>query len=78
MALFLTMHAWDQMTLRSITRDEVTEAHTRRDTTYRSEDYPDERLVILGTTSAGRRLKIVVPINDQNTIITVADRDAWE
>ena len=44
--------------------------------TYPSADYPDDRLVITGETRAGRRLKIVVPVDDNEMVITVADRDS--
>lgn len=43
---------------------------------YPSADYPEERVVILGDTQGGRRLKIVVPADDNETVITVADRDS--
>lgn len=76
--LFLTVHAVRQMQRRRIVRAEVTEALAAPDTTYPSEDYPDERIVVLGSTTAGRRLKVVVSRDDANYVITVADRDSEE
>lgn len=76
--LFLSAHAVRQMSRRNITRNEIVEALDARETTYPSEDYPDERTIILGRTLAGRRLKIVTESLDTHSIITVADRDSEE
>lgn len=76
--LFLSAHAVRQMSRRNITRNEIVEALDARETTYPSEDYPDERTIILGRTLAGRRLKIVTESLDAHSIITVADRDSEE
>lgn len=63
------------MAQRGITRQEIDEALGNRHTEYPSQDFPD-RLVILGGTNSGRRLKIVVLKDDQGYVITVADRDS--
>jgi hypothetical protein len=76
--LFLSVHAVRQMERRQIVRAEVIEALAAPETTYPSDDYPDERTVVLGSTSAGRRLKVVVSQDDANDVITVADRDSEE
>ena len=52
-------HALSRMSGRGITALEVAEALADRETSYPSRRRPD-RLVILGRTAAGRRLKIVV------------------
>lgn len=76
MAVRLSLHARRRMEARGITQAEVEEALADAGrTTYSSADYPDDRLVILGETEAGRRLKIVVPQDDNEMVITVADRD---
>ena len=72
---FLELHCLDRMRTRNITRDEIEEALTNPETTYRSEDYPDERIVILGRTLAGRRLKVVVDADDTQHVWTACDRD---
>lgn len=76
--LFLEVHAVRQMQRRGIVKAEVLEALAEPETTYPSEDYPDHRLVILGSTVAGRRLKVVVSRVDPEHVITVADRDSEE
>ena len=76
--LFLSVHAVRQMKRRNITRAEVVEAIEQPDTTYPSEDYPGERIVILGRTLSGRRLKIVTEAHNRECVITVADRDGEE
>ena len=74
--LFLSLHAVGRIRERGISRDEVVEAlYQGRETVYPSADDPDCS-VVLGSTSAGRRLKIVVQTDDQNYIVTAADRDA--
>lgn len=75
--LRFSAHASQRMKSRRITQAEVEEALADPGRVrYPSADYPSERLVILGDTSAGRRLKIVVPVDDNETVITVADRDS--
>jgi Domain of unknown function (DUF4258) len=72
--LRLTHHAFEQMAARRITPEEVAQALEDPGTTYTS-PHRDDRLTVLGTTKAGRRLKIVVPKAEPHVIITVADRD---
>ena len=74
--LFLTLHALQRMRARGISRDEVQQALANRQTQYSSDDFSDTRLIILGQTASGRRLKVVVVADDEDRIITVADRDA--
>ena len=69
-----THHAVQQMAARGISLDEVAEALENPETTYPS-PRRDDRLTILGRTSEGRRLKVVVPLAEPDVIITVADRD---
>jgi hypothetical protein len=69
-----THHALQQMAARSITLEEVARALDEPETTYPSSRRAD-RIILLGTTKAGRRLKIVVPAADTHVLITVADRD---
>jgi hypothetical protein len=76
--LILSVHATRRMKQRNITRAEVVEALQHADTTYPSEDYPDERIVVLGHTLSGRRLKIVTEAHNRECVITVADRDGEE
>ena len=76
--LFLYVHAVRQMKRRNITRTEVVEALEQPETTYPSEDYPDERIVVLGRTLSGRRLKIVTEAHNRECVVTVADRDGEE
>ena len=59
---------------RSISIVEVGEALANPSTTYRS-SLDASRVVVLGTTGAGRRLKVVVSADNQLFVITVADRD---
>ena len=63
-------HAQQRMAQRRITAAEVNDALERPDTTYGGR--PEGRLVVLGRTSAGRRLKIVLA---GDVVVTVADRD---
>ncbi len=68
-------HATRRMALRKITASEVAEALANPTTTYPSRDPGDEaRTVVLGVTTAGRRLKIVVVTDDPDTVVTVMDR----
>ena len=69
-----THHALEQTAARSITLEEVAQALDEPETTY-SSPRREDRITLLGTTKAGRRLKIVVPAADPHVIITVADRD---
>jgi hypothetical protein len=73
--LKLTAHAKRRMASRRITEDEIEEALANRMTVYLTGDIPDEKVVILGNTEHGRRLKIVVLQWDESYVITVADRD---
>ena len=65
------------MHARGILEHDVGEALNNVETTYPSESHPD-RTVILGRTITGRRLKIVVPTNEMDYLITVSDRDLEE
>jgi len=62
------------MAERRITALEVAEALADRETSYPSRRRPD-RLVVLGLTAAGRRLKVVIEAADERFVWTVADRD---
>ena len=62
------------MVQRRIVEAEILEALASPETTYTSREDP-RLVVVLGTTSAGRRLKLVVVGADPDTLITVADRD---
>ena len=73
-ALRFDRHALARMAGRRIAATEVAEALADRETSYPSRRRPD-RLVILGRSSAGRRLKIVVEVADERYVWTVADRD---
>lgn len=69
----LTHHALKRMRERDISADEIAEALDNLETSYPSAQ-DESRTVILGTTRAQRRLKVVVKMAD-DTVITVADRD---
>lgn len=71
--LRFSLHARRQMGRRHITENEVIEALAQPETSYASREHPD-RQVLLGSTDAGRRLKVVV-VSDDNLVVTVADRD---
>ena len=71
----LSLHAARQAARRGITLAEIDEALTGRSTSYRSRQAPD-KLVVLGATHSGRRLKIVVLVANPSFIVTVADRDS--
>jgi len=73
-ALRFDPHALNRMAGRRITAVEVAEALGDRETTYPSRRRPG-RLVVLGCTWAGRRLKIVIEAADERFVWTVADRD---
>jgi Domain of unknown function (DUF4258) len=72
-----THHARLQMESRRIEVAEVYEAVDNPETSYESRYRPD-RTVLLGSTQAGRRLKVVLTKDDPATVITVADRDIEE
>lgn len=72
--LGLAQHARLRMRQRDITESEIEEALTHASDRYPSDDAPD-RTVVLGTTRNGRRLKVVVSTEDEQYVITVADRD---
>lgn len=72
--LSFDIHAVRRMALRQIAPAEVAEALAKRETTYRSRRQPT-RNVVLGSTAAGRRLKVVVETPDEKYVWTVADRD---
>jgi hypothetical protein len=74
-SLRFTAHARRQMERRSITATEVDEALAAAETSYPSAQHPDTRLVVLGTTNTGRRLKVVVAQDDPHYVITAAARD---
>jgi hypothetical protein len=64
-----------RMKSRGITKKEINYVLANPETVYPSRDHPD-RTVIMGTTWAARRLKVVVLTADQEHVVTVADRDA--
>jgi hypothetical protein len=66
------------MVVRSITEDEVEEARRIRGVTVSESARPPhtgEVLVIRSTLASGRRIKVVVPADDESFVITVADQD---
>ncbi len=65
-----TRHAIRRMRLRGVSKVEVLEALLSRQETRPSDEYPN-RSIVIGTTSAGRRLKIILS-SDEQTVITVA------
>jgi hypothetical protein len=60
------------MARRGITVEEVEEAVANQETSYAGR--PAARTVVLGRTSNGRQLKVVVA---GNLVVTAADRDEW-
>ena len=74
------MHALKRMRQRGISRQEIEEALQSPETTYRSldEGRTEVCMVVLGTTAAGRPLKVWVEEHDHEAIITVAVRDEEE
>jgi hypothetical protein len=58
------------MSRRTISADEVSEAVANPETSYAGR--PEGRVVVLGRTTAGRRLKVVLA---GDVVVTVADRD---
>jgi hypothetical protein len=60
------------MARRGITAEEVDEALANQETSYAGR--PAKRVVVLGRTRAGRRLKVIVA---GNVVVTAADRDEW-
>jgi len=74
--LQFSRHATRRMVGRHISPAEVEEAWTSRDATYAVlGPKAGRRLVILGTTASGRRLKVVVLARDERFVVTVADRE---
>lgn len=70
-----SIHARRQMARRRITESEVNQAVGFVETSYPSRDHPD-RLVVLGRTIDGRRLKVItVETDDGLLVVTAADRD---
>lgn len=69
-----TRHARLQMAARSISEAEVLEVLGRPETSYDSQGRSD-RVVVLGRTGAGRRLKVVVTRAEPTVVVTAADRD---
>lgn len=65
-----SQHARRRMAARGIAEHEVLEALADRETTYAGRRAPS--VVVLGRTSAGRPLKIVVA---DDVVVTVARRD---
>lgn len=63
-----------RMAQRNITEAEIDEVLSKPDVSYSSETHAD-RTVVLGRTSTGRRLKVVVLTADAEHVVTVADRD---
>lgn len=74
----LCAHARRQARRRRVTEQEVEEALARPDTRYPSQEYPEQRTVLLGRTAGGKRLKVVVLTDDPEYVVTVADRDGEE
>lgn len=70
-----SLYLQKRMAQRRITEAEIDEALGNAQTTYASAQGPQPRLVVLGTTAAGRRLKVVVLQADPEFVVTVADRD---
>jgi uncharacterized protein DUF4258 len=68
-------HATEQMAERTIAAHEVEEAVANPETTYTQRRPDGDRLVVLGITVAGRRLKVVLRAADPDFVITTADRD---
>jgi hypothetical protein len=71
--LFLSVHAVERMNERSISREEVQQALTERETVYVSPE-DASATVVLGRTVVGRRLKVVVGTDDAEYVITVSER----
>lgn len=76
MTLRFAAHARRRMASRRIEASEIADVLAAPDTTHASRDHPDERVVIFGRTCSGRRLKVVVCADDNEYVITVADRDS--
>lgn len=71
-------HAERRMAARRISAGEVEEAWANRGVTVTEPARPPhtgEVVVIRSTVGSGRRLKIVVPADDERFVITVADQD---
>jgi hypothetical protein len=65
-----TKHAERRMRLRRIDAAEVEEAMANRESTRASTELGD-RVVVIGRTSSGRRIKIVLNV-DESVVVTVA------
>ena len=63
-----------RMATRRISVAEIEQVLAAQEMTYTSRTHAD-RTVILGRTSVGRRLKVVVLTNRPDYVVTVADRD---
>ncbi|MDK3255076.1 DUF4258 domain-containing protein [Blastococcus capsensis] len=74
MSLRFSGHARRRMAARRIDAAEVEEALAAPDLVHASQEHPDERTVIRGRTSTGRRLKVVVLTDDKEYVVTVADQ----
>lgn len=70
-------HAIEQMAERTIAAHEVEEAVANPKATY-TQSRPDGDRVVLGTTAAGRRRKVVLRAADPDFVITTTDRDEWK
>lgn len=71
-------HARQRMKQRGIALSEIEEVLLSPRTSYASREYPGERTVVLGETSGGRRLKVVIVTHDPDVVVTVADRSGEE
>ena len=60
------------MDRRGITAEEVDQALANQETSYAG--CPADRVVVLGRTRAGRRLKVIVA---GDVVVTAAERDEW-
>ncbi len=69
-AMTFSDHAQRQLARRRIAASEVTESLENQETSY--PERPEGRIVALGRTAAGRRLKVVLA---GELVVTVADRD---
>ncbi len=76
MTLRFSGHAKRRMASRRITAEEIADALAVPETTHPARDNPNEATVVFGRTSSGRRLKVIVRVDDNEYVITVADRDS--
>jgi uncharacterized DUF497 family protein len=56
---------------RGIAEAEIEEALTNTHAKYPSEEYPEDRVVVRGTTRNGRVLKVVVEATDPEYVVSV-------